>query len=255
MDCHQLPREFVMNALHPTDPIPPSRLARFLDRICQVISHDLRTPLGTIVNYASVLEAAQGIELVDVHDLGRRIRRNAQRSANMVQSLVHAIELAGRGLERSPTDLNVLAHSILSDGGGHGDVHVSASSQDARVDVDAEVVGFAWRAYLAAESDAAGKPVGEACLQVRREPDAIVLELQCGSLAQGEAPAWSQAETSDLSRYLRFSQGPARLENSMGLGLAQELVHCHGGELEVFGKPGARSGMRVRLPVPQERQP
>jgi len=34
-------------------------LVRFLERIRKSFSHDLRTPLGSIVNYAAVLEAMQ----------------------------------------------------------------------------------------------------------------------------------------------------------------------------------------------------
>lgn len=238
-----------MDSIRQTTPAVQTPLARFLQRVRQVVSHDLRTPLGTIVNYATVLEAAQGAGSDDVRDLGRRIRKSAQRSARMVQLLVTVIGLASRSLESSPTDLKVLARSILGDAGGHGAVRLSPASQAANVDVDAEVVGFAWRAYLATESDAAGKPIDEAVLRIQHESGAVVLDLQCGPDPTSGESDWKQAEKSDLSGYLRFSQGPSRLENSMGLGLAEELVLRHGGLLGIFGKPGSGSGLRVRLPV------
>lgn len=247
VDLGEAPNASVPSAMDPACPkaeAGTTRLTRFLDRICFAVSHDLRTPLGTIVNYASVLEAAQGPGSYETRDLAARIRSNAQRSARMVQLLVTVIGLASRPLSSSETDLLVLVRSILGDAGGRGSAHLLPESQHSNVDVDAEVVGFAWRAYLATESDSVGRPVDGAGLLVRQDGGCVQIDLRCDGAGA--------AERTDLPGYLRFSHGPARLENSLGLGLAEELLVCHGGALEMFGKPGARSGIRLRLPVPTE---
>jgi K+-sensing histidine kinase KdpD len=239
-----------MNPSCPQADAGTTRLIRFLDRIRHAVSHDLRTPLGTIVNYASVLEAAQGPGAYETRDLAARIRRNAQRSARMVQLLVTVIGLASRPLASSPTDLLVLVRSILSDAGGAGSVHLLPTSQPASVSIDAEVVGFAWRAYLATEADSAGRPVDCAELLVRQDDEAVQIDLRCAGQASPDDALAAPDERTDLLGYLRFSHGPARLENSLGLGLAEELLVCHGGALEMSGKPGSGSGIRIRLPVP-----
>ena len=95
-------------------------IARFLERIRNSFSHDLRTPLGSIVNYAAVLEATQGADTEEVRDLGRRIRGNAQRASRMIQLLANATGLASRPYRAVLTDLLALAQSVLSDVGGPG---------------------------------------------------------------------------------------------------------------------------------------
>src|SRR4029450_13848987 len=106
-----------------------------------------------------------------------------------------------------------------------------AQSQQSNVSVDAEVVGFAWRAYVATESDSVGRPVDGAGLLVRQDGDCVQLDLCCDGAGAGGAPGPGASEPTDLPGYLRFSHGPARLENSLGLGLAEELLVCHGGAL------------------------
>lgn len=239
-----------MNPSCPQAEAGTTRLIRFLDRIRHAVSHDLRTPLGTIVNYASVLEASQGPGSYETRDLAVRIRKNAQRSARMVQLLVTVIGLASRPLATSTTDLLVLLRSILSDAGGSGSVQLLPTSQAAIAPVDAEVVGFAWRAYLATESDSAGRPLDGVGLLVRQDDASVQIDLCCAGQEPTSPEESAAVERTDLLGYLRFSHGPARLENSLGLGLAEELLVCHGGALEMFGKPGGRSRMRIQLPVP-----
>jgi len=226
-----------------------SPLAKFLERIRVSFSHDLRTPLGTIVNYAAVLEATSAEGLEDVRDLGQRIRANAQRAARMIQLLANATGLAARPLHATSTDLFVLARSVLTDAGGRGQVTGARDTLGAPAEVDAEVVGFAWRAYVSVEQDTRGKPVDDAVLQVVAEPDQLVVELRCGPDRRVDAPVAASMDEVELTAYLRHDGGPDRLESAMGLRLAQDLIVCLGGDLRVWGRPGARSGMRLLFPL------
>lgn len=222
-------------------------LARFLERVRHSFSHDLRTPLGTIVNYAAILEANPITDPEEVRDLGHRIRTSAQRVAHMVQLLATATGLASRPLRPAPTDLVALARSVLMDAGGRGDVGSRGNGQSPLADVDAEVLGFAWRAYAAVENDSLGKPINAAVLHVLDASEQVILELHGGS-ARAEPALLAREDAVDLASYLRHNGGPARLETSLGLGLAQELVFSHGGDLQVWGRPGSHSGLRVRIP-------
>ncbi len=167
---------------------PP--LVRFLERIRKSFSHDLRTPLGTIVNYAAVLEANQGSDAEEVRDLGRRIRSNAQRVARMVQLLATATSLASRPMQTDPTDLVALAKSVLGDGGGAGRVLSSGNPKQLFADVDAEIVGFAWRAFVAVQNDARGKPIDE--LEVAIQPAEAVVWIDVASHS-GESSSSTRA--------------------------------------------------------------
>lgn len=228
-------------------PVHTQPLTIFLERIRKTFSHDLRTPLSTIVNYASILESHECTGAEEVRDLGRRIRGNALRSARMIELLANATALASRPLRASITDLAALARSVLVDTGGRGDVHLGSGTTTAVARLDAEVLGYAWRAFISVEADAIAGPVHEIGVDVHSAGADWVIELRCGGsnrlLSSAPPPALIEAPI-----YLRHNGGSARLETSMGFGLAQDLVVCHGGELGVWGRPGATSGLRLRLP-------
>lgn len=218
-------------------------LAVFLERIRKSFSHDLRSPLGTIVNYAAVLETYDGEKAENVRDLARRIRGNAQCAARMVQLLESAVKLASSH-HPAPTDVLALARSIVIDAGGGGQVALLSSASAPLAEIDPEVLGFAWRAYVTLESEALGKPVDDATLNVLLAPE-LSLELCCGA---GPSPA-PPGQAVALASFLRHDGGSARIESSLGMKLAQDLITSHGGELLVWGRPGAGSGLRVRFPA------
>lgn len=228
---------------------PNSALVCFLDHTHKAFSHDLRSPIGTIVNYATVLEGTEGPETEVVRDLSRRIRGNAQRIARMIQSLVSATALASRSLRGTTTDLAAFARSILADAGGRGLVRVSAATRESALKVDSEVLGFAWRAFVAVQVDARGAPVHAAELEVVRANQHVQLELRCApdleqlpaKLGEDVVPA------ADLQNFLRLNNGPGRLECGFGLTLAEHLLVCHGGSFSVWGRPGSSSGLRLSL--------
>jgi K+-sensing histidine kinase KdpD len=234
----------------------PPALARFLERVHKSFSHDLGAPLGSIVNYACVLESgqvgaprdqdgaqpggeAQGNE---VRELGRRIRTNAMRAARMIQLLATATGLASRPLHAGLTDVLPLAKSVLMDAGGRGQVRgVEAGS--ALVGLDPDLISFVWRAYVAVENDARGKPTDDAALQVTEEDGHVLIEMRCN--ANGSVPG----ERTEPASFMQQNVGPARMESSMGFGLAEDLVLSHGGEFEVWGRPGRSSALRLRFPL------
>src|SRR5688572_17583670 len=128
-----------MEARHDLSAGAPPALARFLQRVHKSFSHDLGAPLGSIVNYACVLESGQSLpsrpasdddsasapsdaHAHEVRELGRRIRTNAMRAARMLQLLATATGLASRPLHGESADALPLAKSILMDAGGRGQV-------------------------------------------------------------------------------------------------------------------------------------
>lgn len=253
----------------------PPALARFLERVHKSFSHDLGAPLGSIVNYASVLESGQALHSLEprgdlpphggtmldappgiapgleVRELGRRIRTNAMRAARMIQLLATATGLASRSLHAGSTDVLPLARSVLMDAGGRGQVRGVTSPaergatrpSEALVDLDPDLIGFVWRAYVAVENDARGKPTDEASLQVLEQDGQLSIEMRCCD--NGSMPG----ERSDATNFMLQNVGPARMETSMGFGLAVDLVLSHGGAFEVWGRPGRSSALRLRFPA------
>lgn len=225
-----------------------ARLYRFLERVRRSFAHDLPTPLGSIVNYATVLEATQSAGAEDVRDLGRRIRNNALRAARMLQLLANCTRLASRPLRTASTDLLTLARTVFTDAGAPADVQLAPGTDSPLAAVDAEVLGFAWRTYVAVAIDALGTVIHQAHLQVNADDRELVIQLGCGPDLRADGPLGASNATIELSGFLNHNGGPARLESSLGLQLAADLVVSHGGILEVSGRPGAVSGLNLRLP-------
>jgi hypothetical protein len=247
-----------MEARHDLSAGAPPALARFLQRVHKSFSHDLGAPLGSIVNYACVLESGQALPARsspenesgdatpdthghEVRELGRRIRTNAMRAARMLQLLATATGLASRPLHGESADVLPLAKSVLMDAGGRGLVRGVAPGATLH-GLDPDLIGFVLRAYVAVENDARGKPTDEASLQVSEEDGHVVVEMRCGT--NGSMP-----ERSDATNFMQQNVGPARMESSMGFGLAEDLVLSHGGDFEVWGRPGRSSALRLRFPL------
>jgi len=224
-------------------------LAAFLERVRTSFSHDMRTPLGTIVNYSAVLETHEGAGADEIRDLGRRIRTNALRVSRMIQLVATATGLAARPLSAASTDMSALARSILIDAGGRGHVQLVPDGASTWADVDAEVVGFALRAYVSVENDARARPIDALDLRVEDRSGRTWLDVRCGDATANGTPPTELATNAGLPVFLSHDNGPARAECAMQLGLACDLIHSHGGDLHVWGRPGVSSGVRVSLPT------
>ncbi len=87
-------------------------LQAFMRSVRAILGHDLRTPLGTIVNYASILEEDAGLD-PGLRELPRRIRGQAMQAAEMLQLLLDATLLASSAPAPIPVDPEALLHSIV----------------------------------------------------------------------------------------------------------------------------------------------
>jgi hypothetical protein len=220
-------------------------VARFLERAQKHCFHELRGRIGTVVNFAAVLEhgPTSGPETVDV---ARRIRTNAQSTVRMLQFLGSALELAARPPQRRSTDLRRLAQAILTEAGGQGTVQ-STSRREPTADLDADLVAFVWRAFVSMQAEPAGCPIRGSSVSLASTPQECEVVLR---LATDESMLLeSDAPEVDVQSYARLGPAPAPLENALALTLAQHLVASHDGRMAVWGRPGARSGLRLALPL------
>ena len=80
------------------------------------VSHDLRSPIGAIVNLTSVLCETQGERLdLGARELVRRIESSAQRALARMDGLLDFSRLGRRTLRREPVDLHRMAWRIAQE--------------------------------------------------------------------------------------------------------------------------------------------
>lgn len=225
---------------------PDAALRRLHERIARALGHDLRTPLGTIVNCAALLDGVGAPGEAGLRDATARIRKQAGALADASQLLADALRIAAQPAELRTGAPLALLRTLAGEIGAGVELQEAPAAKDAapaELPLDARRVGFAWRAFLAIERTARPQLPAEAQVRVARTADGDSIELGFdGALAA--APAW-------VAPSGWAGGGEARLTPlaRLALEVAAELLAAGGGTLEAAGAPGRGAALRLRLPI------
>jgi signal transduction histidine kinase len=217
-------------------------LIAFLERVQKSLGHDLRTPLGTIANYAGVIAANPRGEADDLRRSAQRIRANAMGVAKMLEQTLAALLLAARPSSPSQFDAAALlariatelAHGVQIVGdGGPGEVGAFR--------FDPAVVAFVWKVFVELVRVESPAMAGRAWIVRRDEDEHASLSLSMGRADSGAAAV-------PLAEFLGPEPADCAPLRSFGLALCRELVTVRGGALEVAGRAGAEVVLRLGFP-------
>jgi len=85
-----------------------------VEALCRAISHELRSPLGAVLNYASILEIDHANELTPgARDVLARLRRSADNAVALLDALARLTDVERAGLSRTTVDLGALAQKAF----------------------------------------------------------------------------------------------------------------------------------------------
>jgi len=226
-------------------------LRRLLMKVVGALGHDLRTPLGTIVNCAAVLAGDPVPADGEIRDLADRVRRQARRVVDVAQLLSDALLLVASPPVTVTGEAITLLQSVL-DETNRGIRLVPAPMQPDGtprvIDVDPRVVGFAAQAWLAVEETVRPELPREARLRVERLDEHLRIELAFDGAAERPVAAVP------IDEYLRdvgVKIPPAR---RFALEIAMALLECSGGELTLAGKPGHGPALRLEFTQGRRRE-
>ncbi|HEU4354304.1 MAG TPA: ATP-binding protein [Actinomycetota bacterium] len=213
----------------------------------EAVSHDLRTPLTSILGSAVTLEQASAtIAPEDATDLLRRIAANARKLERLLSDLLDLDRLQ-RGIispQRRPTDLAKLVAEAVeeSDLLGGRSVHVDVP-ETLVANLDAAKVERIVENLLA-NAARHTPPESRVWVTVRRDGDGILLMVD----DEGDGVPLELRE----AVFEPFRQGPGPSEHSPGVGVGLSLVarfaELHGGAVWVEDRPGGGASFRVYLP-------
>ncbi|WP_052313172.1 sensor histidine kinase [Corallococcus coralloides] len=219
--------------------------ADFERQLIGIVSHDLRTPLASVLLSVSLLERTSLDEAQEKRV--RRIRASAERAARMIRDLLNFTEVRhGRlALHLQDTDFHVLVDAAIEEAAPPGRAILRSRSGDGvgRWDMDrlSQVAG-----NLLANALAYGDPAAPIQVRTHGEQGDVVLEVH-----NGGAPIPPDL----LPRLFEPLERGAphqgnRSERSIGLGLfiVRQVVHAHGGTVSVTSLPEAGTTFTVRLP-------
>ncbi|MDH5607188.1 MAG: HAMP domain-containing histidine kinase [Anaerolineae bacterium] len=216
------------------------------------VSHELRTPLTSIQGFAqAILDGTAGTPEAKVQAAGV-IQTEAGRMYRMVVDLLDLAKLdAGEEvINRRPVDLQALLQSVVQ--------NFSPQSREAQINLQVELAPLP---SMIADGDRLAQvftnlldnaikytPSGGRVIVRARQVD--------GWVEVGVQDSGTGMPADEIGRvFERFYQldksRPGGRQRGVGLGLAiaSEIVHLHGGYMEVNSQPGLGSEFKVRLPV------
>ena len=210
--------------------------------------HELRTPLSILRTRTQML--ARGMIDGDaLHGELRQLDRDSQVLTDVVNDMLLAAEMQYRAQERQNVDLVAMASEIRNSYAMAADGHGVDIVVDAEVDTPVTIIGLptALRRAVAALVDNALDHVDEGgtiSVSVQRQGRNAVLRVSDDG--QGLDPAIAAELTQ------RFHRGPTATDNEhrlgLGLALVSEIVHAHGGSIDINGGIGQGASITLRLP-------
>jgi PAS domain S-box-containing protein len=212
----------------------------------QAVSHDLRTPLTTVLGIALTLERrAAGLPADDIADLLHRLSGNARKLDGLLADLLDLDRLARGTLSprRQLVDLGELTRSVLDDVGVEGEHALVVAVPAVRIAVDAPKVE---RIVENLVVNAARHTPAGTTIWVRVEPlrDGVLLAVE------DEGPGVPAQLREQVFQPFRKGRNVADHAPGSGIGLAlvAQFAGLHGGRAWVQDRPGGGASFRVFLP-------
>ncbi len=222
------------------------------DEILRKVSHELRTPLTAIAGWAQLLGTG-ALSLQQKDQAMSTIKRNVQAQTRLIENLVDTSDLAGDRvlLDKMPVDLRDVVRAALQRydsafAGKHIRLAVQIDGEPCVVFGDAGRLGQIVEALLS--NAAKFTPDGRA-VYVRLGPDAGEVELAVEDQGIGILPSFRPHV---FERFRQQDDMTTHPGGGLGLGLAiaRDLVHLHGGAVTVASDgEGAGACFTVRLPM------
>jgi two-component system sensor histidine kinase KdpD len=213
------------------------------------VSHDLRTPLTSMIASAAALDSST-VTSDERHDLCVAIVEEGERLSRLVENLLDVSRLES-GNANPRRELVSLAELI--EAAGHS---IGKAGQLVQLSLDAELPPLRAdpvqleRAF-ANLLDNAARHGGEKPIQVSAR--AIGAEIEVRVTDQGPGIPLRERERIFMPFY-QSKPSPTRKGSGLGLAIAKGFVEANGGEIAVESLPGQGTSFVVTLPVAGEGQ-
>ncbi len=219
------------------------RAIRMRDDVLAIVSHDLRTPLGTIMLQAETLQDHPTLQKI-----GQAIVRAARRMDRLIGDLLDASAInAGQlGLEMGLHRVGDLVHDAVDAFRSQAEAHTihlveTVECQEAQISCDRDRILQVLSNLL---SNAIKFTPQDGTITVAAERRDHAVQLSVSDTGPGIAP--------DQIGHLfdRFWRGQPR-RNGAGLGLfiVRGILAAHGSRIDVDSRPGAGARFTFSLPV------
>ena len=231
-----------------------SELNQMKDVFLSTASHELKTPLSSVIAYAELLEENEGALAPEQRaEFLHRLRGEADRLMSLIEDILDLsrIESGKLSLRRRPLEVNHVVRSALETARGLADKRGVALEVQLDADLPAlsidEVKMRQVVVNLLVNAIQHSAERGVVVAVTRHDERDVVIEVRDGG------PGIDPAETTHI--FELFGQGVRERNGSagglgIGLHLVKRLSELHGGHVGVNSQPGHGSAFWVRLPLP-----
>lgn len=227
-----------------------------------MLTHDLKSPLGTITGYAELLEGMCA-EMPEAKGMVESIQRSAEKMLNMVQDFlaVSRLEDGRMKLSVKSEDLSAILDRI------YGDFLPAAEKNGVKLEKD---YGGLPRACVDARyiERSLGNLLQNA-LAHTPEGGRVVLKAESGAREgqrrRGPFIGFTVQDTGTgipedyreriFDRYYTAAKSGAATGSGLGLAIVKAVAEAHGGRAAVESEPGKGSTFHIYMPLRSERMP
>lgn len=221
------------------------------------ISHDLRTPLTSIMGYSEFLEDGIGGELTpNQHDFVIQIQQNTTRLERLVDDLLDFARMdAGTfKLTLKEADLAATAREVLDS--------LRPLAESARVELHDHLAGEPLVALMdAGRIERVLMNLISNALKFTGSGGTVTVSARWVQGSPGGDPASLRCEVRDtgtgippeelallFQRFSQLSSGKQKRGTGLGLSISKALIEAHGGQIGVESQPGSGSTFWFTLP-------
>jgi two-component system sensor histidine kinase/response regulator len=231
------------------------QLAQLKDEFLRIASHDLKSPLSSILMSAHIIleYVPPGTVMAqDNYELLTFIVRRSEEMQRIVTDFLDFQAMAdGKlSLDIKPTDLNQIARSVTDDNQEYAhakSIVLKSKLSGPLPQINADAARIAQVAQnLIGNAIKFGLPGTEVIVRTFAEGEAVMLEVR------DSGPGLTNADLSKIFvKYARLSNRPTGGEKSSGLGLAicKQIIELHGGKIGVRNNPDKGATFWFSLPV------
>ena len=214
------------------------------------VGHEIKTPVGALTLLAeAALDARDDPDAV--HHFLTRMQHEASRLSRLVQELLDLSRIQGG--ESPPDATHVAVDAVIDEALDRTHLVAEAKRIDVRRGGDAGLV------VVGSESQLVTAIANLLDNAIAYSPDrtqvAVGVHLRGGAVEIAVKDQGIGIEESDqeriFERFYRVDPARSRVTGGTGLGLAivKHIVNNHGGEVNVWSRPGAGSTFTVKLPL------
>lgn len=210
------------------------------------VSHELKTPLAVMQNYATMLQAPNLTEAQRV-EYTRAIADASRRLSELITNILRLNKLENQNIFPDVTQYNLgeqLRECVLAleDSWEKKNLQLEIAIDDVQVEADAELLTLVWNNLLsnAIKFTDDGGAIAVTVTETGRWAVVSIADTGCGISAEVGQHIFEKFYQGDSSH---ATQG-----NGLGLALVKRIVNIIGGEISVESAVGVGSTFTVRLP-------